>query len=98
MLVRKRYQPTFRSKKRMEIERMADKKRPRAPERTTDQIRLSRRSLVFKGLALGSFAALTGRLYQLQVTDRQTLIAQQQEGARRDFPLPAARGLLYDRD
>jgi penicillin-binding protein 2 len=98
MLVRKRYQPTFRPKKRIEIERMADKKRPRSPERTIDQIRLSRRTLVFKGLALGSFAALTGRLYQLQVTDRQTLIAQQQEGSRRDFPLPAARGLIYDRN
>ena len=98
MLVRKRYQPAFRPKKRIEIERMADKKRPRSPERTADQIRFSRRTLVFKGLAVSSFAALTGRLWQLQVNDRQTLVAKQQEYNRRDFPLPAARGLIFDRD
>lgn len=98
MLVRKRYQPTFRPKKRIEIERMADKKRSRSPERTADQLRLTRRTLIFKGLAVSSFAALTGRLFQLQVRDRSSLLAKQQDFNRRDFPLPAARGLIYDRD
>ncbi len=98
MLVRKRYQPTFRSKKRMEIERMADKKRPRSPERTADQLRLTRRTVVFKGLAAASFATLTGRLFYLQVINQQSAIEKQQEVSRRDFPLPAARGLIYDRE
>ena len=98
MLVRKRYQPTFRPKKRIEIERMVDKKRSKSPERTKDQIRLTRRTLVFKGLAVSSFAALTGRLFYLQVVDQQRSIDAQQQFNRRDFPLPAARGLIYDRD
>jgi penicillin-binding protein 2 len=98
MLVRKRYQPTFRPKKRIEIERMVDKKRPKSPERTKDQIRLTRRTLVFKGLAVSSFAALTGRLFYLQVVDQQRSIDAQQQFNRRDFPLPAARGMIYDRD
>ena len=71
MLARKRYQPTFRPKKRIEIERMADKKRPRSAVRTADEVRLTRRTFVFKGLALAAFTALTGRLWQLQVRDRQ---------------------------
>ncbi len=91
-------QPTFRSKKRMEIERMADKKRPRAPERTADQVRLTRRTLVFKGLALASFATLTGRLWQLQVRDQQVALDAQQGYSQRGFALPAARGMIYDRD
>ncbi|MBA2724473.1 MAG: hypothetical protein H0U53_00645, partial [Actinobacteria bacterium] len=96
--MRKRYQPTFRPKKRIEIERMVDKKRPKSPERTKDQIRLTRRTLVFKGLAVSSFAALSGRLFYLQVVDQQRSIDAQQQFNRRDFPLPAARGLIYDRD
>lgn len=98
MLVRKRYQPTFRRKKRIEIERMADKKRPRTAARSADELRLTRRTLVFKGLALSSFAALTGRLWQLQVRDRQVALDAQQEYDQRSFPLTAARGMIYDRD
>lgn len=98
MLVRKREQPTFRPKKRIEIERMADRKRPRSPERTAEERQLSRRTFVFKGLALSGFTALTGRLFYLQIIDRQTSLDKQQAFSRRDFPLPAARGLIYDRN
>lgn len=98
MRVRKENYPTFRSKKRMKIERLADKKHPRAPERTPDQLRLTRRTVVFKGLAVTSFAALTGRLWQLQVRDQQVAIEAQQTFSQSSFPLPAARGLIYDRD
>jgi penicillin-binding protein 2 len=98
MLARKKNYPTFRSKKRMEIERVADKKHPRSPERTPDQLRLTRRTVVFKGLAVTSFAALTGRLWQLQVRDQQVSVDAQQVFSQSSFPLPAARGLIYDRN
>jgi penicillin-binding protein 2 len=98
MFARKRNYPIFRSKKRMEIERITDKKHPRSPERTPDQLRLTRRTVVFKGLAVTSFAALTGRLWQLQVRDQQVSVDAQQVFSQNAFPLPAARGLIYDRD
>jgi penicillin-binding protein 2 len=98
MFARKKNYPTFRSKKRMEIERITDKKHPRTPERTPDQLRLTRRTVVFKGLAVTSFAALTGRLWQLQVRDHQVSVDAQQTFSQSSFPLPAARGLIYDRD
>src|SRR3954447_17920122 len=97
MLARKRYQPTFRPKKRIEIERMADKKRPRSAVRTAAQMRLTRRTFVFKGFALTAFAALTGRLWQLQVRDRQVPLDAPQGYDQRSFPLYAARGMIYDR-
>src|SRR4051794_36711614 len=93
-----RYQPTFRTTKRIEIERMADKKRPRAPERTADQLRLTRRTLVFKGLAATSFMALTARLWQIQIRDHEAAIGQVQVFSQRVFPLSAARGMIYDRN
>lgn len=98
MRARKQQYPTFRSKKRMEIERLADKKHPRSPERTPDQLRITRRTVIFKGLAVTSFAALTGRLWQLQVRDHAVSVAAQQTFSQSSFPLPAARGLIYDRD
>ena len=98
MFARKKHYPTFRSKKRMEIERIADKKHPRSPEQSPDQLRLTRRTVVFKGLAVTSFAALTGRLWQLQVRDQQVSVDAQQVFSQNAFPLPAARGLIYDRD
>ena len=98
MFARKKLYPTFRSKKRMEIERIADKKHPRSPEQTPDQLRLTRRTVVFKGLAVTSFAALTGRLWQLQVRDHQVSVDAQQTFSQSTFPLPAARGMIYDRN
>ncbi len=83
--------------KRIEIERMADRKHPRAPERTPEQVTLTRRTFVFKGLAAVSFAALTGRLWQLQIRDHEELKAAGVTYSMRKFPLPAARGLIYDR-
>ncbi len=97
MFARKKDYPSFRSKKRMKIERVTDKKHPRSPEQTPDQLRLTRRTVVFKGLAVTSFAALTGRLWQLQVRDHQDSVAAQQVFSQNAFPLPAARGLIYDR-
>ncbi|MDP9374523.1 MAG: penicillin-binding transpeptidase domain-containing protein [Chloroflexota bacterium] len=82
--------------KRIEIERMADRKR-RAPERTPDEIMLTRRTFVFKGLAATSFVALSGRLWQLQIRDHEVLKEQGNTLSTRKFPLPATRGLIYDR-
>jgi penicillin-binding protein 2 len=88
----------WRVHKRIEIERMADKKRPRSPEQTPENRRLTRRTFVFKGLAAAGFAALTARLYQLQVRDRSTWVAKQEEYNERYFVLNQARGMLFDRD
>jgi penicillin-binding protein 2 len=88
----------WRVQKRIEIERMADKKRPRAPEQTADYRRLTRRTFVFKGLAAAGFTALTARLWQLQVRDRSAWVAKQEEYNERHFVLNQARGMLYDRE
>lgn len=85
-----------RKHKRMAVERMADRKR-RAPARTADQLMVTRRTFVFKGLAAASFAALTGRLWQLQIRDHEDLKARGADFWERRFPLPAARGMIYDR-
>lgn len=86
-----------RRHKRMEIERMADRKRGRTPERSAEQAALTRRTFVFKGLAASSFVALTGRLWQLQIRDHEQLKEQGTAYQMRPFPLSAARGLIYDR-
>lgn len=88
----------WRVRKRIEIERMADKKRPRAPEETAEHRRLTRRTFVFKGLAAAGFAALTARLWQLQVRDQSSWLAKQEEYNERHFVLNQARGMLFDRD
>jgi len=88
----------WRVQKRIEIERMADKKRPRAPEQSADFRRLTRRTFVFKGLAAAGFTALTARLWQLQVRDHDAWVGKQEEYNKRFFVLNQARGMLYDRD
>ncbi|HET8631941.1 MAG TPA: penicillin-binding transpeptidase domain-containing protein [Thermomicrobiales bacterium] len=83
--------------KRIEFERLADRKRARAPERTPEQAAMGRRTFVFKGLAASAFAALTGRLWQLQVVQRDEIKQQGEALSKRFFPLKAPRGLIYDR-
>lgn len=83
--------------KRMEFQRMADRKRSRAPERTVEQVSLTRRAFLFKGLAASSFVALTGRLWQLQVIQHDVIKDQGASFTQRYFPLKAPRGLIYDR-
>jgi penicillin-binding protein 2 len=80
----------------MELQRMADRKH-RPPPPSAEQIVLTRRTFVFKGLAATSFAALTGRLWQLQVRDHEEYKEKGASLIERPFPLPAARGLIYDR-
>ena len=88
----------WRVQKRIEIQREADKKRPRAPEETAEQKRLTRRTFVFKGLAAASFAALTARLWQLQVRDHEVWVGAQETFNERHFTLNQARGMLFDRN
>ncbi len=92
-------EPTpWRVQKRIEIERMADKKRPRSPEQTDGQRRLTRRTFIFKGLAAASFTALTARLWQLQIRDHTIMVDKQNEYGQRSITLNQARGMLFDRD
>lgn len=88
----------WRVQKRIEIQKVADKKRPRAPEKTADHRRLTRRTFVFKGLAAAGFTALTARLWQLQVRDHDSWVGMQEEYNERHFVLNQARGMLFDRD
>lgn len=90
MLGRKRH-------KRIEFQRLADRKRARAPERTPAQAAMGRRTFVFKGLTAAAFVALTGRLWQLQVVQRETITQQGEALSTRFFPLKAPRGMIYDR-
>lgn len=92
-------EPTpWRVRKRIEIERMADKKRPRNPATTADQRRLTRRTFVFKGLAAASFATLTARLWQLQIRDYAKAVDTQKAYDQRLMLLNPARGMILDRD
>lgn len=85
-----------KKRKRIEIQRVADRKH-RRPEPPVEKKLLTRRTFAFKGLAVASFAALSGRLWQLQFRDRAQLQAEEQVFAQRPFPLPAARGMIFDR-
>ncbi|MGN6697034.1 MAG: penicillin-binding transpeptidase domain-containing protein [Thermomicrobiales bacterium] len=98
MRVRERDTIHFKPRKRIEIQRITEKKHPRSPERTPDQLRLSRRTFSFMGLAAASFVALTGRLWQIQVRDHDTAKQQVVVYSQRIFTVAPARGLIYDRD
>ncbi len=82
--------------KRIEIQRVSERKH-RKPDPPIEKQMLTRRTFVFKGLAATSFAALTGRLWQLQFRDRAEIQAQETVYGTRRFLLPASRGMIFDR-
>ncbi|HET9017744.1 MAG TPA: penicillin-binding protein 2 [Thermomicrobiaceae bacterium] len=85
-----------RARKRMELVRPGESRRRR--EGASDETFLSRRTFVFKGLMLGGFTALAGKLWKMQVVDAHLYDGQVAGTVDRFESLPAARGLVVDRN
>ncbi|MGC4191069.1 MAG: penicillin-binding transpeptidase domain-containing protein [Thermomicrobiales bacterium] len=63
----------------------------------SDQVLLNRRLLMAKGLTVGAFAALGGKLGYMQLAEGDKYKAQAEANVITDEQLPAARGLILDR-
>lgn len=64
----------------------------------SDQVLLNRRLFVAKGLTVGAFATLAGKLGYMQLAEGQKYKAQAEANIIADEQLPAARGLILDRE
>ncbi|MGC4105670.1 MAG: penicillin-binding transpeptidase domain-containing protein [Thermomicrobiales bacterium] len=64
----------------------------------SDQVVLNRRLFIAKGLTVGAFATLAGKLGYMQLAEGQKYKAQAEANVISDESLPAARGLILDRE
>jgi penicillin-binding protein 2 len=82
----------------MELVRFADRRRYRSEERSPDEIMLTRRMFVLKGLVITGFGALAGKLWHMQLVES----AEHQTLAEGNFvqpePIRAPRGMIFDRE
>jgi penicillin-binding protein 2 len=81
----------------MELVRFADRRRYRPNERSPDELMLTRRMFLLKGLVVTGFVALAGKLWQMQMVDSVSYETQAQGNIIKDEPIPAARGMILDR-
>lgn len=88
----------WRKRKRMELVRFADRRKYRSEERSPDEIMLTRRMFVLKGLVVTGFGALAGKLWQMQMVDSAEHQIRAAGNLNDDEPIPAPRGLIYDRN
>jgi penicillin-binding protein 2 len=56
------------------------------------------RILAFLLLLVVAFIIFTVKLFNMQILNGQTYVAQAQENSEKDFNLPALRGIIYDRN
>lgn len=82
----------------MELVRPADRKRYRPDDRPADEVFLTRRAFLLKGLFLGSFATLAGKLWKMQVIDAREYQEHVAGIIERPEPIRAPRGLIVDRN
>ena len=87
-----------RARKRMELMRPGEVRGRRDGPAPADDASLSRRTFVFKGLMLGGFTALAGKLWKMQVVDAHIYEGQAAGNIDSFESLPAARGLIVDRN
>ncbi len=87
-----------RRHKRMELIRPADRKRRRFGGYFTGDETLTRRMFLLKGLVLGGFTLLAGKLWKMQVLDVQDYEDLAMGNVIRPKALRAARGLIVDRN
>lgn len=87
-----------RRHKRMELVRPADRKRRRYGGYFTGEIELTRRMFLLKGLILGGFTVLAGKLWKMQVLDVQDYEDLAMGNIIRPKALKAPRGLIVDRN
>ena len=85
-----------RKHKRMELVRLADRHK-HALERSSDEVFISRRTLMFKGAAVLGFGTLLARLGQMQLANASAFQTQAEGNIIRPEPLNGARGLIIDR-
>lgn len=88
-----------RRRKRIPYDPPHKRKRSRRDNRwmRADQLFINRRTLVFKGGILAAFGAITGRLGVMQLQESEKYRKQAQENVIREITIPAARGLILDR-
>ncbi len=58
-----------RARKRMELVRFADRKRRRVDARADDEVFISRRMFLFKGIVVAGFGGLAAKLAKMQMVD-----------------------------
>ncbi|HVB64038.1 MAG TPA: penicillin-binding protein 2, partial [Nitrolancea sp.] len=78
--------------------RVADRKGRHVDERPADEIFLSRRMLLFKGMFIAGFGGVIAKLGKMQMIDARQYANQVQGNAQRFEVLNAARGLIVDRN
>jgi penicillin-binding protein 2 len=88
----------WRKRKRMELVRFADRRKYRSDERSSDEIMLTRRMFVLKGLVITGFGALAGKLWQMQLVESAEHQTRAEGNVLRDEPIPAPRGLILSRN
>jgi len=88
-----------RRRKRIPYDPPHKRKRRRfgRPSLRTDQVQLTRRTLVMKGGILATFATLGTRLGIMQLREGEKYKTLADENVIKDVMLPAARGLILDR-
>ena len=87
-----------RARKRMELVRIADRKGRHVDERPADEIFLSRRMFLFKGMFIAGFGGLVAKLGKMQMIDVRQYANQVKGNAQRFEVLNAPRGLIVDRN
>lgn len=87
-----------RARKRMELVRFADRKRRRVDERADDEVFISRRMLLFKGVFVAGFGGLAAKLAKMQMFDNRQYDSEVKGNSQRFEVLNAPRGLIVDRN
>ncbi len=83
---------------RLEFRRFGTPTKESPRERSADEVFLGRRMFIFKGLAAGCFAAVTGRIGYLQLGHRQSATQAAVTQNLRKQVVKAPRGLITDRN
>ncbi|MEX2425376.1 MAG: penicillin-binding protein 2 [Thermomicrobiaceae bacterium] len=85
-------------RKRMELVRFSDRRKYRSEERSPDEIMLTRRMFVMKGMVVTGFGALAGKLWQMQLVESAEHQTRAEGNLLDDEPIPAPRGMILDRN
>ena len=83
---------------RLEFRRFGTPTKESPREKSADEVHLGRRMFIFKGLAAGCFAAVTGRIGYLQLGHHQSAAQESVTQNLRKQVVPAPRGLITDRN
>ncbi len=82
----------------MELVRLTDRKRHHVDERGDDEVFISRRMLLFKGMFVAGFGGLAAKLAKMQMIDGRQYASEVKGNSQRFEILNAPRGLIVDRN